>query len=120
MDVAAMCEFIHADSLAFASNDGLYRAVGLPGRNGACPQYCGACFTDHCPMTDLVDSHRADAQLSLPVNNVACGRRRSAYRTRGACHRRDREFRAAMAQALGASVAHFVLTARKARYLKAV
>src|SRR3546814_3206024 len=46
MDVAAMCEFIHADSLAFVSIDGLYRAVGLAGRNNARPQYCDACFTE--------------------------------------------------------------------------
>ena len=73
MDVAAMCEFIHADSLAFVSIDGLYRAVGLSGRNNACPQYCDACFTGDYPtaLTDLAERRQADAQLSFPVNKVA-------------------------------------------------
>jgi amidophosphoribosyltransferase len=38
MDVEAMREFIHADSLAFVSIDGLYRAVGLAERNNGRPQ----------------------------------------------------------------------------------
>jgi amidophosphoribosyltransferase len=73
MDVAAMREFIQADSLAFVSIDGLYRAVGLAGRNDACPQYCDACFTGDYPtsLTDLAEHHQKDAQLSLPVNKVA-------------------------------------------------
>jgi len=73
MDVAAMCEFIQADSLAFVSIDGLYRAVGLAGRDDACPQYCDACFTGDYPtsLTDLGERHRAEAQLTLPVNKVA-------------------------------------------------
>jgi amidophosphoribosyltransferase len=70
MHVAAMCEFIHADSLAFVSIDGLYRAVGLAGRNNACPQYCDACYTGDYPtrLTDLGERHRSDAQLPLPVD----------------------------------------------------
>ncbi|MGX7895516.1 amidophosphoribosyltransferase [Tsuneonella sp. HG222] len=73
MDVKAMCEFIQADSLAFVSIDGLYRAVGLTGRNDASPQYCDACFTGDYPtsLTDLAERHRGDAQLILPVNKVA-------------------------------------------------
>jgi amidophosphoribosyltransferase len=73
MDVAAMAEFIQADSLAFVSIDGLYRAVGLAERNAARPQYCDACFTGEYPtrLTDLGDSRQADAQLTLPVNKVA-------------------------------------------------
>ncbi len=73
MDVAAMCEFIHADSLAFVSIDGLYRAVGLPGRNNVCPQYCDACFTGDYPtsLTDLAERHSADAQLAFPAHKVA-------------------------------------------------
>jgi amidophosphoribosyltransferase len=71
MDVDAMCEFIQADSLAFVSIDGLYRAVGLPGRNDACPQYCDACFTGDYPtaLTDLGERHSREAQLTLPVNS---------------------------------------------------
>jgi amidophosphoribosyltransferase len=73
MDVAAMREFIHADSLAFVSIDGLYRAVGLAGRNNTSPQYCDACFTGDYPtaLTDLGERRQADAQLTLPVNNKA-------------------------------------------------
>ena len=73
MDVAAMCEFIHADSLAFVSIDGLYRAVGLPGRNNTSPQYCDACFTGDYPtsLTDLAERHSADAQLVFPAHKVA-------------------------------------------------
>jgi amidophosphoribosyltransferase len=73
MDVAAMCEFIQADSLAFVSIDGLYRAVGLDGRNDAKPQYCDACFTGDYPtsLTDIGERQRIEAQLSLPVNKVA-------------------------------------------------
>ena len=73
MDVAAMREFIQADSLAFVSIDGLYRAVGLAGRDNGCPQYCDACFTGEypTPLTDLADRRDRDAQLSLPVNKVA-------------------------------------------------
>ena len=72
MDVAAMAEFIHADSLAFVSIDGLYRAVGMKGRNAASPQYCDACFTGDYPtsLTDLTE-REAPAQLSFPVNKVA-------------------------------------------------
>jgi amidophosphoribosyltransferase len=73
MDVAAMCEFIQADSLSFVSIDGLYRAVGMGGRDDACPQYCDACFTGDYPtsLTDLVDRRQTDAQLSFPANKVA-------------------------------------------------
>jgi amidophosphoribosyltransferase len=73
MDVAAMCAFIKADSLAFVSIDGLYRAVGLKGRDSACPQYCDACFTGDYPtrLTDIAARHEDQNQLSLPVNEVA-------------------------------------------------
>ena len=73
MDLAAMCEFIQADSLAFVSIDGLYRAVGLAGRDNACPQYCDACFTGEYPtlLTDLATREDGDRQLILPVNKVA-------------------------------------------------
>ena len=71
MDVEPMREFIHADSLAFISIDGLYRAVGAEKRNNGCPQFCDACFTGDYP-TSLTDaSERDDPQLSLPVGQVA-------------------------------------------------
>jgi amidophosphoribosyltransferase len=54
MSVEEMRDFIRVDSLAFLSIDGLYRAVGEPGRNRAAPQYCDACFSGQYP-TRLTD-----------------------------------------------------------------
>jgi len=73
MDLAAMREFIQADSLAFVSIDGLYRAVGLAGRDNAKPQYCDACFTGEYPttLTDVGEKNGAQAQLAFPVGKVA-------------------------------------------------
>ena len=72
MDVPDMAEFIKADSLAFVTIDGLYRAVGEKQRNAACPQHCDACFTGDYP-TRLTDMGERDAPdlLTLPVNKVA-------------------------------------------------
>ena len=50
MNLAEMAEYIGVDSLAYISNDGLYRAVGEPGRDQECPQYCDACFTGDYPI----------------------------------------------------------------------
>ncbi|MGB3752890.1 MAG: amidophosphoribosyltransferase [Parerythrobacter sp.] len=67
MDVEPMREFIRADSLAFVSIDGLYRAVGHEQRNAGCPQFCDACFTGDYPtsLTDLTRRTDGDAQLSF-------------------------------------------------------
>ena len=61
-----MREFIQADSLAFVSIDGLYRAVGEAERKPKCPQYCDACFTGDYPtrLTDLAEKTHA-GQLNL-------------------------------------------------------
>ncbi len=68
MDVEAMRDFIQADSLAFVSIDGLYRAVGAKGRNAACPQYCDACFTGDYPTTLTDYSERENqAEITLPI-----------------------------------------------------
>jgi amidophosphoribosyltransferase len=48
MDVEAMRAFMNADSLAFITIDGLYRALGDQ-RDGAKPQRCDACFTGDYP-----------------------------------------------------------------------
>jgi amidophosphoribosyltransferase len=48
--VEEMGRFIGADSLAFISIDGLYKALKEPGRNMALPQYCDACFTGDYPI----------------------------------------------------------------------
>jgi amidophosphoribosyltransferase len=72
MDIGAMAEFIQADSLAFVSIDGLYRAVGEAGRNRVQPQFCDACFTGDYPtrLTDLMERESHDL-LTLPINRVA-------------------------------------------------
>ena len=51
-DAAEMAELIGADSLAFISIDGLYRALGRPeGRDAVQPHYCDACFTGEYPIS---------------------------------------------------------------------
>ncbi|QZP09849.1 amidophosphoribosyltransferase [Caenibius sp. WL] len=64
MDIDAMRDFIQADSLAFVSIDGLYRAVGTSGRDAGCPQYCDACFTGEYPTT-LTDHADKDDQAEF-------------------------------------------------------
>ena len=66
-------EAYRADSLAFVSIDGLYRAVGEQQRSAACPQHCDACFTGEYPtsLTDMADRDSTAGQLSLPVGQVA-------------------------------------------------
>ena len=63
--VDEMAALIGADSLAFISLDGLYRALGKPGRDTARPQFCDACFTGEYPiaLSDMLDN--TDRQLSL-------------------------------------------------------
>ena len=66
-DVAGMAKFIGVDSLAFLSIDGLYRAMGLPGRDPRNPGFCDACFTGDYPI-ELDDVNGTDdRQLSLLV-----------------------------------------------------
>ncbi|MFL6856527.1 MAG: amidophosphoribosyltransferase [Allosphingosinicella sp.] len=66
MSVGQMNEYIRADSLAFVSIEGLYRAVGEDLRDEAQPQYCDACFTGAYPtrLTDH-DAREAPDQLAL-------------------------------------------------------
>ncbi len=65
-DVDAMAHSIGVDSLAFLSIDGLYRAMGEPGRDPARPRYCDACFSGDYPIP-LSDQQVGEppAQLSL-------------------------------------------------------
>ena len=67
-DVDGMAKVIGVDSLAFISHDGIYRAVGEPGRNTASPQYCDACFTGEYPIA-LTD--RDDGPVPLQVSLLA-------------------------------------------------
>ncbi len=66
-DVREMAALIGADSLAFISIDGLYRALGRPGRDDAAPHYCDACFTGEYPVSLPDMDERANRQLSLAV-----------------------------------------------------
>jgi len=65
-NVEEMRKLIGADSLAFISIDGLYRAIGLPGRDPAAPNYCDACFSGDYPirLTDRLGGNGV-RQLSL-------------------------------------------------------
>lgn len=50
LSVEEMNKYIGSDTLAFISNDGLYRALGHAGRAAGAPQYCDACFTGEYPI----------------------------------------------------------------------
>ncbi len=65
-DLEGMRKYIGADSLAFLSIDGLYRAMGEGSRNAERPQYTDHCFTGEYP-TPLTDKNGeiAPRQLSL-------------------------------------------------------
>ena len=65
MSVEQMRDYINADSLAFISIEGLYRALGQE-RDAAQPQRCDACFTGDYPttLTDLAEKG-SNGSLSL-------------------------------------------------------
>ena len=67
-DLEGMRQFIGADSLAFLSVDGIYRAMGFEnGRDPARPQFTDHCFTGDypTPLTDQAGQDAAPRQLSL-------------------------------------------------------
>src|SRR5438477_11722759 len=65
-DLESMRKFIGADSLAFLSVEGIYRAMGHDKRDPARPQFTDHCFTGDYPtgLTDRADE-AAPRQLSL-------------------------------------------------------
>jgi amidophosphoribosyltransferase len=65
-DVDGIRRLIGADSLAYVSMDGLYRAMGETGRDNDAPQYCDACFSGEYPiaLTDMNDTDNT-SQMSL-------------------------------------------------------
>ncbi len=71
-DVGGMTDFIHADSLAFVSIDGLYKALGEARRSDVRPGYCDACFTGDYPtaLTDHDDAAPID-QFALLEERMA-------------------------------------------------
>ncbi|MEJ2625397.1 MAG: amidophosphoribosyltransferase [Pseudolabrys sp.] len=66
-DLESMREFIGADSLAFLSVDGIYRAMGFEGRDATRPQFTDHCFTGDYPtgLTDVDGQETSPRQLSL-------------------------------------------------------
>ncbi len=72
MNVAQMNDYIKADSLAFISIDGLYRALGEAERDEAQPQHCDACFTGDYPttLTDHDETEQPD-QFALLAERYA-------------------------------------------------
>lgn len=69
--IEEMRTYIRADSLAFLSIEGLYRAVGEAERDDDNPSYCDACFTGCYPtrLTDLEERESPD-QFSLLAERV--------------------------------------------------
>ena len=72
LDIGGMQDFIHADSLAFISIDGLYKALGEAKRADIRPQYCDACFIGDYP-TKLTDQDEAvvENQFELLAERVS-------------------------------------------------
>jgi amidophosphoribosyltransferase len=66
-DVEGMRRFIGADTLAFLSVDGIYRAMGFERRDPARPQFTDHCFTGEypTPLTDRSGEAPSPRQLSL-------------------------------------------------------
>jgi amidophosphoribosyltransferase len=66
-DVEGMRKFIDADSLAFLSVDGIYRAMGEQRRDPVRPQFTDHCFTGEypTPLTDRAGQDVSPRQLSL-------------------------------------------------------
>ncbi len=66
IDIEGMRRYVGADSLAFLSVDGIYRAMGYDGRDPARPQFTDHCFTGDYPtlLTDL-SGQPTRQQLSL-------------------------------------------------------
>ncbi|MEM1132986.1 MAG: amidophosphoribosyltransferase [Pseudomonadota bacterium] len=67
MDIKSMCEYIKADSLAFLTLEGLYRALGVDERDDENPQYYDGCFTGDYPtrLTDLEEQQNPDQLMLL-------------------------------------------------------
>jgi amidophosphoribosyltransferase len=63
--LAQMRDYIGCDSLAFLSVDGIYKAMGEPGRNALAPQFTDHCFTGDypTPITDRIGE--GPKQLSM-------------------------------------------------------
>ena len=71
LSLGEMTDFIHADSLAFVSIDGLYKALGETHRADIRPKFCDACFTGDYPtkLTDHDEVAKVD-QFALLAERV--------------------------------------------------
>ncbi len=71
-DLGEMTDYIQADSLAFVSIDGLYKALGEARRADVRPKYCDACFTGDYPtmLTDYDETCDVD-QFALLEERMA-------------------------------------------------
>ena len=71
LDLPGMTKHIQADSLAFVSIDGLYKALGEAKRADIHPSHCDACFTGDYPttLTDQDDAVSVD-QFALLAERV--------------------------------------------------
>ncbi|MDB5592236.1 amidophosphoribosyltransferase [Enterovirga sp.] len=65
MSVDEMRDYLGVDSLAFLSIDGLYRALGHPGRNDSMPQFTDHYFTGEYPTPITDHLGEASKQISL-------------------------------------------------------
>ncbi|HZZ63006.1 MAG TPA: amidophosphoribosyltransferase [Roseiarcus sp.] len=66
MDLEAMRRFMGADSLAFLSIGGIYRAMGHAARDPKHPQFTDHCFTGEYP-TRLIDKDGEPEKQRLPL-----------------------------------------------------
>jgi amidophosphoribosyltransferase len=66
-DLEGMRKFIGADSLAFLSVEGIYKAMGYEARDPVRPQFTDHCFTGEYPtgLTDQTGQQSQPRQLSL-------------------------------------------------------
>ena len=69
-DIEGMRKILGADSLAFISIDGIYRAMGHPGRDNQAPQYTDHCFTGDypTPLTDQLGEEQPHLSLLAEVS----------------------------------------------------
>ncbi len=75
-----MRQIVGADTLAFLSIDGLYRAMGEAGRDPANPKFTDHCFTGDYP-TPLTDLTRTEI---APQSSCRCWPRRASRHSRRA------------------------------------
>jgi amidophosphoribosyltransferase len=62
-----MRAIIGADSLAFLSIEGLYQAMGEPGRNPERPQFTDHCFTGEYPIPLIDRAHKGEPEHQLSL-----------------------------------------------------